>query len=96
MTWFGFQAFAPTEHLDIRAALTVFAFGTLGMVIPSPGGMGTFHALVIACLTLFYGIKGDDAFSVANIIFFTVSIGFNVVLGLTSLILLPLLNSKRA
>ncbi|MBI5915345.1 MAG: flippase-like domain-containing protein, partial [Bacteroidetes bacterium] len=46
MTWLGFQAFAPTAHLDLRAALTVFAFGTLGMVIPSPGGMGTFHALV--------------------------------------------------
>lgn len=96
MTWLGFQAFVPTEHLDLRAALTVFAFGTLGMVIPSPGGMGTFHALVIASLTLFYGIKGDDAFSVANIIFFSVSIGFNILLGLLSLILLPIVNRGKA
>lgn len=92
MTWLGFKAFGPTAHLSLEAALTVFAFGTLGMVIPSPGGMGTFHALVIASLTLFYGIKGDDAFSVANIIFFSVSIGFNIFLGLSSLILLPLIN----
>jgi len=96
MTWLGFQAFEPTAHLEMRAALTVFAFGTLGMVIPSPGGMGTFHALVIASLTLFYGIKGDDAFSVANIIFFSVSIGFNIFLGLLSLILLPIINRPGA
>jgi glycosyltransferase 2 family protein len=96
MTWLGFQAFEPTAHLELRAALTVFAFGTLGMVIPSPGGMGTFHALVIASLTLFYGIKGGDAFSVANIIFFSVSIGFNIFLGLLSLILLPIVNRPAA
>lgn len=92
MTWMGFKAFGPTSHLGIGAALTVFVFGTLGMVIPSPGGLGTFHALVIAALTLFYGIRGDDAFSVANIIFFSISIGFNTLLGLMSLILLPLVN----
>ena len=94
MTWFGFKAFGPTDHLDLRAALLVFVFGTLGMVIPSPGGMGTFHFLVIAALTLFYGIKGDDAFSVANIIFFCVQIGFNSLLGITALVLLPIINQQ--
>lgn len=92
MTWLGFKAFGPVEHLGLRAALTVFVFGTLGFVIPSPGGMGTFHALVIAALTLFYDIRGDDAFSMANIIFFSVQIGFNSILGLISLLLLPMLN----
>ncbi|GAB4255343.1 MAG: lysylphosphatidylglycerol synthase transmembrane domain-containing protein [Saprospiraceae bacterium] len=92
MTWFGFLSFGPTANLSISAALTVFAFGTLGMVIPSPGGMGTFHAMVIAALTLFYGIQGDDAFSAANIIFFTISIGSNVLMGLLSLLLLPIVN----
>ncbi|MEO1257280.1 MAG: lysylphosphatidylglycerol synthase transmembrane domain-containing protein [Bacteroidota bacterium] len=94
MTWLGFQAFGPTEHLDLRAALLVFVFGTLGMVIPSPGGMGTFHFLVITALTLFYGIKGDDAFSVANIIFFLVQIGCNSLLGILALVVLPVINQK--
>ncbi|MBI5915661.1 MAG: hypothetical protein HY842_09810, partial [Bacteroidetes bacterium] len=49
-------------------------------------------ALVIAALTLFYNIRGDDAFSVANIIFFSVSIGFNILLGMVALSLLPILN----
>lgn len=95
MTWLGFKAFGPTEHLDLRAALLVFVFGTLGMVIPSPGGMGTFHFLVIAALTLFYGIKGDDAFSVANIIFFFVQIGCNSILGILALVLLPIINQRN-
>jgi uncharacterized membrane protein YbhN (UPF0104 family) len=92
MTWLGFKAFGPTSHLDLSAALTVFAFGTLGMVIPSPGGMGTFHGLVIWVLTSFYAIKGDDAFSVANIIFFLIQIGLNAVMGLLALLVLPIIN----
>lgn len=92
MTWFGFQAFGPTAHLGLMAALTVFAFGTLGMVIPSPGGMGTFHFLVITSLTAFYGIKGDDAFSVANIIFFSIQIGLTSLLGIAALLILPVYN----
>lgn len=95
MTWLGFQAFPPTEHLGLRAALTVFVFGTLGYVIPSPGGMGTFHALVIAALTTFYAVSNADAFSAANIIFFMVSIGFNSLLGIVSLIILPMINRKK-
>lgn len=96
MTWLGFQAFGPTEHLGLRAALTVFVFGTLGFIIPSPGGLGTFHALVIASLTLFYDVRGDDALSMANIIFFCVQIGFNSLLGLIALLLLPVFNRPAA
>lgn len=94
MTWLGFKAFGPTSHLDLRAALTVFAFGTLGMVIPSPGGMGTFQGLVIWVLSSFYAIKGDDAFSAANIIFFLIQIGLNAVMGLLALLILPVLNKN--
>ncbi|MEY3051911.1 MAG: hypothetical protein RLY31_1696 [Bacteroidota bacterium] len=95
MTWLGFQAFDPTVHLGFRAALTVFVFGTLGFVIPSPGGMGTFHFLVISALTAFYDVRGDDAFSMANIIFFSVQIGFNALLGMAALLMLPILNKRN-
>lgn len=84
MTYFCFFAFAPTSHLDWLAALTVFVFGTFGIVIPSPGGMGTYHFLASSALTL-YGVKGDDAFSFANIMFFTIQIFYNVVAGLLSI-----------
>lgn len=90
---FNLKAFDPTGHLGLGPALMVFVFGTLGFVIPSPGGMGTFHALAIAALAL-YGVQGADAFSYANIAFFTVQIFYNIVAGLLALILLPLINKK--
>lgn len=90
-TWFSLRAFGPTSHLDWGATLMVFVFGTLGFVIPSPGGMGSFHALAMAGLAL-YAVRSDDAFSYANITFFAVQIFYNVLGGLLALVLLPLLN----
>ncbi len=94
MTWLAFFAFEPTSHLPAVAALLVFVFGSLGIVVPSPGGMGTYHAMVIAALAL-YGVAGEDAFSFANILFFSINIGCNVLFGVLALVLLPLLNGRR-
>ena len=80
MTYLCFFSFAPTAHLSAGAALTVFVFGTFGIVIPSPGGMGTYHFLATSALLL-YGVKGDDAFSFANIMFFSIQIFYNIVAG---------------
>jgi glycosyltransferase 2 family protein len=91
MTWVCFFAFDPTSHLGLKAGLVVFVFGTFGVIIPSPGGMGTFHALAVIALS-FYAIGGDDAFSFANILFFSVQIGCTILLGIIALILLPIIN----
>jgi glycosyltransferase 2 family protein len=91
--YLNLKAFPPTAHLGMGAALMVFVFGTLGFVIPSPGGMGSFHVLAIAGLAL-YGIKGSDAFSYANIAFFAIQILYNVVAGLLSIYLLRVINRK--
>jgi len=91
MTYFCFDAFEPTSHLGLHAALLVFVFGSLGMIIPTPGGMGSYHALVVGGLIL-YGIHSDDAFSFAMIIFFTVNIFGNILFGLIALLLLPGIN----
>lgn len=93
--WFSLKAFPPTDQMGMSAALMVFVFGTLGFVIPSPGGMGTYHALCIAGLSL-YGISGSDGFSYANISFFAVQIFYNFAGGLLSLWLLPRLNKPKA
>ena len=91
MTLFALKSFAPTENLALVVGLVVFVFGALGIVIPSPGGMGTYHALVIAALTL-YGVDGDDGFSLANIAFFSINIFCNILFGILALIVLPILN----
>ncbi len=87
-------AFPPTAHLSAHAALMVFVFGTLGMVVPSPGGMGTYHALIILALTSLYGIGGNDAFSLANISFFSIQIFYNIVAGITALVVLFFINKN--
>ncbi len=91
MTVLCFWAFDPTAHLGWRAALTVFVFGSWGVVVPSPAGMGTFHFMAQQALGI-YGVGGDDGFSWANISFFSVNIGSNMLIGLSSLILLPIIN----
>lgn len=94
MAYIGFFAFGPTEHLGPMAGLIVFAAGTLGFTIPSPGGMGTYHFMVASVLTFLYGIQKADAFSFANIIFFTIQVGVTVVFGIVSLALLPAANRR--
>lgn len=91
MTYLCFNAFLPTAHLGPQAGLLVFVFASLGMIVPSPGGMGTYHAMVIAGLSL-YGISAGDGFSFANIIFFTIQVFGIAILGLLSFILMPILN----
>jgi glycosyltransferase 2 family protein len=92
MTYFCFKCFAPTEHLGAVAALTVFVFGSLGIVIPSPGGMGSFQFLSTAALVL-YNIDGGDAFSFANIQFAAINMCI-IFFGLMAIIALPLLNKN--
>lgn len=91
---FGLLSFPPTAQLGGSAALMIFVFGTLGFVIPSPGGMGTYHALCIAALAL-YGISGGDAFSYANIAFFAIQIFYNLIAGSLALLLLPVINKEK-
>ena len=94
MAWLALFAFPPTAGLTWVAGLLVFTFGALGILIPSPGGMGTYHFLVISVLTLFYGVAEGDAFSYANILFFSVQGGGNIVQGLLAFALLPLYNKN--
>lgn len=91
ITYLCFLAFGPTAHLSWRAALTVFVFGAWGVTAPSPGGMGTFHFMAQTALAI-YGVSGEDGFSWANISFFSVNIGCNVIVGLAALVLLPIIN----
>lgn len=94
MMYFCFKAFNPTSHLGGLASLMAFVFGGLGIVFPSPGGMGTYHAMVILSLGM-YGIAGDDGFSFANIQFFSVNLFGTILFGLIGMIFLPLYNRRR-
>ncbi len=91
MTYLCFFAFEPTRDLSAMAALVVFVFGGWGVVIPSPGGMGTYHWLAQTALGM-YGVSGDNGFSWANISFFSIQLGCNISIGLIAYFGLPWLN----
>lgn len=91
MTYLAFFAFAPTAGLSPIVGLMIFVFGSLGIAIPAPGGMGAYQGLVTAALLL-YDVQREDAFSFANILFFSVQIGANILFGVVALALLPIIN----
>lgn len=95
MTYFVILAFSPTAALSLEAALVTFVSGGWGIVIPSPGGMGTYHFLTGEALQL-YGVSSLDSFSWANISFFTINVGCNVLIGLFALLALPRINRDYA
>ena len=95
MTWCTCKAFGATAGLGPVAALVTFVSGGWGIVIPSPGGMGTYHFLTGEALQL-YGVSALDAFSWSNISFFSIQIGANVLIGLLALVLLPIINRAYA
>ncbi len=85
MTWLCMFAFEPTKGITAMQGLMVFVFGALGMVVPAPGGMGSYHAAITAGLVI-YGIPEVEGFSFANILFFTIQLFGNVLLGLIALL----------
>jgi len=93
MTYVIFFSFKPTELLSPVVGLVSFVFGAWGIVIPSPGGMGTYHFLTQTVLG-FYGVSEVDAFSFANISFVTIQLFTNILTGILALILLPIVNRK--
>ncbi len=94
MTYCLMYAFEAASELPWEVGLVVFTFGAWGIVVPSPGGMGTYHYMVQTALSI-YGISGEDGFSWANIAFFSINLGTNVLLGLMALMILPAFNRRN-
>jgi len=65
MVYLVFFALSATSHLGLMAGLTLLVMGSLGVVAPVPGGVGTYHFVVIITLTELYGIATEPATSYA-------------------------------
>jgi len=94
MTYLTFYSFEPTSHLGPQEGLITFIFGTLGILFPSPGGMGTYHLMLMEALKI-YSVSSIEGFSFANILYFSIQIFCNVLFGIFSLIFISIYNQGR-
>jgi uncharacterized protein (TIRG00374 family) len=68
MMYFCLFSMEPTSHLLFIDCLTVFAIGTIGIVLPAPGaGAGTFHFFIMQSLLLF-GVSKEDGLAYATLV----------------------------
>ena len=87
-----FFAFTGTSNLGQSQCLVLLLFGTFGVMF-SPGGLGAYPAIITALLT-YYGVEQIAAFSFPWMAW-TSQFILIVVLGLLSLILLPIINKPK-
>jgi hypothetical protein len=65
MTYICFFSMEETSHLTAGDGLFLLVLGGIGMVIPTPGGVGSYHAIVMIGLsvlgvgTVYLGVGGD-------------------------------------
>ncbi len=91
MAILGLKAFAPTASITLVQGLIVFIIGSLGMIIPTPGGIGPYHFLTMSALGI-YGVSSIDGFSYANLSFLIVQV---ITISLFGIIGMTVLSKKR-
>ena len=92
MMYFIALAIPTTASLHPSSLLMVMVMGSIGMIAPVQGGIGTFHALVAFILT-FYGLTGEEGKIFAVIIHSTQLLTV-VILGVVSLVVFLKLSRK--
>ncbi len=90
-----FFAISATSHLGMLAGFTLLAVGSLGILAPVPGGIGTYHFVTIISLTELYGIATEAATSYAYISHAT-QVVVNLVAGSISWVALSVLRKRKA
>lgn len=93
MIYVCFFAFEETSNLLLLQGLAIFVMASLGMVAPAPGGIGTWHFMVIGTLFI-YGIPEIEAKVFAIVVHGSMTLMLAIA-GFVSLILLPLINNNR-
>ncbi len=61
--WLPFALFgtAAPYAISLSDAWCIMLIGALGMVVPTPGGAGSYHYVTVQALTLLYGLSQVDA-----------------------------------
>ncbi|HVT86167.1 MAG TPA: lysylphosphatidylglycerol synthase transmembrane domain-containing protein [Chitinophagaceae bacterium] len=91
--YLGFFALQETEHYGIKEAFTVLSAGSIGMIIPTPGGIGSYAYLVQKTMIL-YGLNEGIALAFGWMLW-VAQTSVLLIGGLFSFVALPYFNKKR-
>ncbi|MEN9522298.1 MAG: hypothetical protein RL065_675 [Bacteroidota bacterium] len=89
----GLLCVHETAHLSALAALSCIAFGTLGFVLPTQGGLGGYHVIIPQVLKL-YNIPEGIGLASAWVNWGIGQIAI-IVGGFSSFIILPIINKNK-
>jgi hypothetical protein len=92
MAYIVFFSIPGSSHLGIDAGLAVLVFGTIGIMVVQ-GGIGIYPAIVAETLVL-YGVDSVQGYALGWLIWSSQNLTI-VLVGIISLILLPLLNNRK-
>jgi hypothetical protein len=92
-TYMGFFAMQDMLQYGIKGALSALTFGSFGMIIPSPGGIGSFQ-YAIQQVMLLYGVTPEKGLSLGMLIWFAQT-GFVILFGTIAFLLLPVVNKQK-
>jgi glycosyltransferase 2 family protein len=87
-------AYPPTDGLSFKAAAFTFGWATLAFLLPIQAGMGAWHFIVIQCLLMF-GVA-ESSGKVFSLVAHVATNFVFLPIGLMAIILLPVLNNRKA
>ncbi|NPA37365.1 MAG: flippase-like domain-containing protein [Chlorobi bacterium] len=92
MVYVSFFSFEATSKLGVVAGITILVTGSLGMLMPVQGGLGTWHAMVISTLA-FYNVDKEMAGIFALVVHGAQTLMI-LIMGMLAFIILPITNNK--
>lgn len=92
-TYMGFFAMKGMSVYGIKGALSALTFGSFGMIIPSPGGIGSFQYAIQQVMIL-YGVTPEKGLSLGMLIW-VAQTGIIIIFGTIAFLLIPVINKKK-
>ena len=93
-TYFLCKAVSLGDSLSFLAVLTILVMGSIGMAVPTIGGIGSYHLLVGKIVAL-YGLSNQDGITLATFLHTMTGILFILVFGLIAFVM-SFLSTKKA
>lgn len=93
-TYMGFFAMHEMRQYGLPGALSALTFGSFGMIIPSPGGIGSFQYAIQQVMIL-YGTTPEKGLSLGMLIWFAQT-GIIILFGTIAFLLLPIINKTKS